>query len=103
MWGEKVSLDKVNFEWPTVDVLQELDKEPKELQLTEINFGRRYVSKFGVNLLSSIQVVLNQDIRSPSIKAGENYAPDTSLIKLDNKPQQKVCSVVGYSLPNTAA
>ena len=38
MWGEQVDLDKVNFEWPTVELLQELGKDAKDLKLTSMKF-----------------------------------------------------------------
>ena len=38
MWGDQVEYDKVNFEWPTVEILQELGKDAKDLKLTSMKF-----------------------------------------------------------------
>ena len=42
MFGDQVVHDKVNFEWPTVKILQELGKDAKDLKLSSMKFEQTY-------------------------------------------------------------
>ena len=88
IWGEKVSDDKVNFEWPTQEAF---DKMSPVVSLQSIEF-KTYC--YGCSSVSSVRVSLSNGEASPVFeRSGSNlYKPKT--IKFD--PNTPIKAVEAY-------
>lgn len=89
MWGEKVSADKINFEWPTLETLDQMDKDVSMKSLTLKDWDQCGFS------ISSVKVTLSNNKRSPVIENSSCRHFNEQTLNFD--PQRPIRKVAAYS------